>query len=56
MRQETELFREATDLSALSLRRIHDPEFGKRLVDALEPMADRDNHDARRISTSTPVS
>src|SRR4029434_2961380 len=33
IKQETELFRDATDLGELYLYRIRRPEFGKRLVD-----------------------
>ena len=44
MKQETELFRDATDLGELYLYRIRQPEFGKRLVDSLELIADRNNH------------
>jgi len=44
LKQETELFRDATDLGELYLYRIHRPEFGKRLGDALELIADRNNH------------
>lgn len=44
IRQETELFRDATDLGELYLYRIRRPEFGKRLVDSLELIADRNNH------------
>jgi protein-tyrosine phosphatase len=44
LRQETELFRDATDLGELYLYRIHQPEFGKRLVGSLELIADRNNH------------
>jgi protein-tyrosine phosphatase len=44
LKQETELFRDATDLGALYLYRISQPEFGKRLVDSLELIADRNNH------------
>ena len=44
LRHETELFRDATDLGELYLYRIRQPEFGKRLVDSLELIADRNNH------------
>jgi len=44
VRQETERFRDATDMGELYLYRIRPPEFGKRLVDSLELIADRDNH------------
>jgi protein-tyrosine phosphatase len=44
LRQETELFRDATDMGELYLCRIRPPEFGKRLVDSLELIADRNNH------------
>lgn len=44
VKQETELFRDATDLGALYLYRIRQPELGKRLVDSLELIADRNNH------------
>ena len=44
LKQETELFRDATDLGELYLYRIRHPEFGKRLVDSLELIADRNNH------------
>src|SRR4029434_6408498 len=44
VKQETELFRDATDLGELYLYRIRRPEFGKRLVDSLELIADRNNH------------
>jgi hypothetical protein len=41
LKHETELFRDATDLAELYLYRIRPPEFGKRLGDALELIADR---------------
>jgi hypothetical protein len=44
VKQETELFRDATDMGELYLYRIRRPEFGKRLVDSLELIADRNNH------------
>lgn len=44
LKQETELFRDATDLGELYLYRIRGPEFGKRLVGSLELIADRNNH------------
>ena len=44
VRLETERFRDATDLGELYLCRIRQPEFGKRLVDSLELIADRTNH------------
>jgi len=44
VRLETELFRDATDLGELYLCRIRQPEFGKRLVDSLELISDRNNH------------
>ena len=44
LRHETELFRDATDLGELYLYRIRPPEFGTRLVDSLELIADRNNH------------
>src|SRR4030095_13841084 len=44
VKQETELFRDATDLGELYLYRIRRPECGKRLVDSLELIADRNNH------------
>jgi protein-tyrosine phosphatase len=44
VKQETELFRDATDMGELYLYRIRQPEFGKRLVDSLELIADRNNH------------
>jgi len=44
VREETDLFRDATDLAELYLRRIRPPLLGKRLVDALELIADRNNH------------
>lgn len=44
LKQETELFRDATDLGELYLYHIRHPEFGKRLVDSLELIADRNNH------------
>jgi len=44
VKQETKLFRDATDLGELYLYRIRRPEFGKRLVDSLELIADRNNH------------
>jgi len=44
LKQETELFRDATDMGELYLYRIRQPEFGKRLVDSLELIADRNNH------------
>jgi protein tyrosine/serine phosphatase len=43
-RHEIELFRDATDMGEVYLYRIRQPEFGKRLVDALELIADRNNH------------
>ena len=42
--QELELFRDVTDLGELYLHRIRQPEFGKRLAESLELVADRDNH------------
>jgi protein-tyrosine phosphatase len=44
VKQETELFRDATDMGELYLYRIRQPEFGKKLVDSLELIADRNNH------------
>ena len=44
LKHETELFRDATDMGELYLYRICQPEFGKRLVDSLELIADRNNH------------
>src|SRR5882724_11120920 len=44
VKQETELFRDATDMGELYLYRIRQPESGKRLVDSLELIADRNNH------------
>ena len=44
LKQETELFRDATDLGELYLYRIRGQEFGKRLVDSLALIADRNNH------------
>jgi protein tyrosine/serine phosphatase len=44
VRLEIERFRDATDLGELYLCRIRQPEFGKRLVDSLELIADRSNH------------
>jgi len=44
VKHETELFRDATDLGELYLYRIRRPEFGKRLMDSLELIADRNNH------------
>jgi protein-tyrosine phosphatase len=44
LKQETELFRDATDMGELYLHRIRQPEFGKRLVNSLELIADRTNH------------
>jgi protein-tyrosine phosphatase len=44
LKQETELFRDSTDMGELYLYRIRQPEFGKRLVDSLELIADRNNH------------
>jgi protein tyrosine/serine phosphatase len=44
VKQETELFRDATDLGELYLYRIRQPKFGKGLVDSLELIADRNNH------------
>ena len=44
VRLEIERFRDATDLGELYLCRIREPEFGKRLVDSLELIADRNNH------------
>ena len=44
LKHETELFRDATDLAELYLYRIRPPEFAKRLGDALELIADRNNH------------
>jgi len=43
-RHENELFRDATDMGEVYLYRIRQPEFGKRLVDALELIADQNNH------------
>jgi protein-tyrosine phosphatase len=44
LKHETELFRDGTDLGELYLYRIRHPEFGKRLADSLELIADRNNH------------
>ena len=44
VKQETNLFRDATDMGEVYLYRIREPEFGKRLVDSLELIADRNNH------------
>ena len=44
LKQETELFSDATDMGEVYLYRIRQPEFGKRLVDSLELIADRTNH------------
>jgi len=44
LKHETELFRDATDLAELYLYRTRPPEFAKRLGDALELIADRNNH------------
>jgi protein-tyrosine phosphatase len=44
VRLEIERFRDATDLGELYLCRIRETEFGKRLVDSLELIADRRNH------------
>ena len=44
VRLEIERFRDATDMGELYLYRIRQPEFGKRLVDSLELIADRNNH------------
>jgi protein-tyrosine phosphatase len=44
LRHETDLFRDATDMGEVYLYRIREPEFGKRLVDSLELIADRTNH------------
>jgi protein-tyrosine phosphatase len=44
VKQETEVFRDATDMGELYLYRIRQPEFGKSLVDSLELIADRNNH------------
>jgi protein-tyrosine phosphatase len=43
LKHETELFRDA-NLGELYLYRIRRPEFGKKLVDSLELIADRNNH------------
>ena len=43
-KHEMELFRDATDMGELYLYRICQPEFGKRLVDSLELIAERNNH------------
>jgi len=44
VKRETELFRDATDMGELYLYRIRQPGFGKRLLDSLELIADRNNH------------
>jgi len=44
VKQETELFRDVTDLGELYLYRLRQPKFGKGLVDSLELIADRSNH------------
>jgi protein-tyrosine phosphatase len=44
VKQETELFRDATDMGELYLYRVRQPGFGKRLMDSLELIADRNNH------------
>jgi len=44
VKQEIERFREGTDLGELYLNRVRGPEFGKKLVDALELIADPGNH------------
>jgi protein-tyrosine phosphatase len=44
VKHETELFRDATDLGELYLCRIREPESGRKLVDSLELIADRNNH------------
>ena len=41
---EAVLFRVGTDMGELYLYRIRHPEFGKRLVESLELIADRSNH------------
>jgi len=43
-KREMELFRAGTAMGALYLYRIRQPESGKRLVDALELIADPNNH------------
>lgn len=44
LKQELELFRDATDMGELYLHRIRQQESGKRVVDSLELIADRNNH------------
>ena len=44
VKQEIERFREGTDLAELYMYRIHAPGFGTALVDALELIADPNNH------------
>jgi len=44
VKQETELFRDATDMGELYLYRIRQPELGQKLADSLELIADRNNH------------
>jgi len=44
VKHEMELFRDATDMGELYLSRIRPPEYGKRLVNSLELIADRNNH------------
>jgi protein-tyrosine phosphatase len=44
VRREIDLLRDATDLGDRYLHRVRPPEFGKKMVDALELIADRNNH------------
>ena len=44
LKEESEAHPSATDMGAIYLYRISEKPFGKRLVDALEIMAERDNH------------
>jgi protein tyrosine/serine phosphatase len=44
VKEETELFRDATHMGELYLYRIRQPELGQRLVDSLELIADGNNH------------
>jgi protein-tyrosine phosphatase len=44
LKQEMELFRDATDMGALYLYRIRQPASGTRLVETLELIADRSDH------------
>jgi protein-tyrosine phosphatase len=44
VRREIDLFRDATDLADLYWHRIHEADAGKKLVEALELIADPNNH------------